>query len=63
MQDLPAPDIDVSLLISLPNDDRSADASQASDLNDMLELKMLDFPGKTNALFLSHAAQEFKLRQ
>src|SRR3984957_7270508 len=63
VQYLTAPHIEISLSISLPNDDRRTDPSQASDLNDMLELKMLDFPGKTNALFLSHAAQEFKLRQ
>jgi hypothetical protein len=54
VQNLAAAHIDVALLVSLPNDDRSADASQASDLNDVLQFEMLDFPSKTNDLLLSH---------
>jgi hypothetical protein len=54
VQDLAATHVDVPLSVSLPNDDRSADASQASDLNDVLQFEMLDLPSKTNDLLLSH---------
>ena len=54
VQDLADAHINVALLVPLANDDCGADPGQTSDLNDVLQLQMLDLPGKPNDLFLSH---------
>jgi hypothetical protein len=61
VNNLAVPHIDIALLISLPNDDGGADPCQNRDLNNVLQLKLLDFPGKTHGLLLSHLPQEIRL--
>lgn len=61
VEDLAVFDIDVPLMVSLPNEDRSADPSQASNLNDVLQFEMLNFPSKTDYLLLSHTYQTSEL--
>jgi hypothetical protein len=54
MQDLAAPNIDVSLLIPLSHEYSSRYTCQAGNLYDMLQLKVVDFPGKPSDLLFSH---------
>jgi hypothetical protein len=54
MQDLAAPYVHVSLLIPLSNKYGSRYTGQAGDLYDVLQFKMLDFPGKPSDLLFSH---------
>jgi len=56
MQDLAAPHIDVSPLIPLPNEYGRSYTGQASDLNHVLKLKVIDFPGETGDVLSSHYA-------
>ena len=44
----------ISLLIPLSHEYSSRYTGQAGNLYDMLQLKMVDFPGKTNDLLFSH---------
>jgi hypothetical protein len=48
----------------LSNEDGRSYAGQASDLNDVLKLKVIDFPGETGGVLFSHpiVAQKFHER-